>query len=168
MIRCSRQFFNRPTLDVATDLLGKTLVYKNHTGIITETEAYIGEQDPASHAAKGKTKRNAVMYKIGGFSYVYLIYGMYNCLNFVTEGEGFPAAVLIRSIRMNGIANNKLNGPGKLCKMLGITRQDNDIDLTLSPDFYVADTGLSLPYKASSRIGISVGLDKMWRFYSSE
>ncbi|EKD64189.1 MAG: 3-methyladenine DNA glycosylase, partial [uncultured bacterium] len=94
-MRLSRDFFERNTLDVARELLGKFMVFNGKVGRITEVEAYIGQDDPACHAARGMTPRNRVMFGQGGFSYVYFIYGMYHCLNFVTEREGFPAAVLI-------------------------------------------------------------------------
>lgn len=159
----NKSFFCRPTLDVAQELIGKELFFFNQKGIITETEAYIGQDDPACHAARGQTKRNAVMFEEGGFSYVYLIYGMYYCLNFVTEAKGFPAAVLIRGIY---IPETKLdlNGPGKLCKNLGITKEHNAIDLTKNKNFFVNNTELVLNYKATPRIGIKAGLDKLWRF----
>lgn len=164
MRRLLLSFFNRPTITVAQELLGKEIFFKGQKAVITETEAYIGENDPACHAARGKTKRTAVMYGRAGFSYVYLIYGMYYCLNFVTEEEGFPAAVLIRAVRISGIPDKKLNGPGKLCRFLGITKEHNGVDLLQSGEFYVSDTGLSLPFTATPRVGISSGQDKEWRF----
>src|SRR2546430_489923 len=98
--RLPRSFFVRPTLQVAEELLGKLLVFNNQRGLITETEAYIGQDDPACHAARGMTPRTQVMFGPPGFSYVYFIYGMYHCFNVVTEPEGFPAAVLIRGIKL--------------------------------------------------------------------
>lgn len=162
--RLSREFFNRPTLTVAQELLGKIAVFQNVAGIITETEAYIGENDPACHAARGKTPRNAVMFGPPGMSYVYFIYGMYHCLNFVTEGEGTPAAVLIRGLMQIEPAPLHLNGPGKLCRHLGITREHNGIDITESDSFYVKDSPLSPAFETTSRIGISKGQEKPWRF----
>jgi DNA-3-methyladenine glycosylase len=137
--RLTRDFFNRPTVQVAQDLLGKIMVFGSFGGIITETEAYVGQDDPACHAAKGITPRNAIMFGEAGFSYVYFIYGMYHCLNFVTEEEGFPAAVLIRGIQLIKPSPHLLNGPGKLCRHLGITRDHNGIDLTLHDSFYVKE-----------------------------
>ena len=101
--RLKRSFFNRPTLTVAEELIGKYLVH-NHdgrrmSGRIVEVEAYIGEDDPACNAASGLTKRNAIMYGPAGYAYIYFIYGMYNCLNVVTDRKGFPAAVLIRAAK---------------------------------------------------------------------
>lgn len=164
--RLPKDFFQRPTLAVARELLGKTMVFKNFEGIITETEAYIGENDPACHAAKGKTKRTEVMFGPAGFTYVYCIYGMYHCLNFVTEKEGFPAAVLIRSIELKNKQKKLLNGPGKLCKHLGITKEHNKIDLTTSDIFYLRDSGI-IPknIQKTPRIGIRVGTEKLWRFF---
>jgi DNA-3-methyladenine glycosylase len=153
LLRLNRSFFNRPTLIVAQELLSKILVFNNYKGYITETEAYIGNNDPACHAAIGRTKRTEVMFGPAGYSYVYFIYGMYYCLNFVTENEGFPAAVLIRGIKLLDHPYTHLNGPGKLCKYLGITKSDNSVDITQSEKFYV-----------TPRIGIKVGTDLPWRF----
>lgn len=164
MKRLDRPFFERPTLEVAQDLIGKRMHFNGIDGLITETEAYIGQGDPACHAARGRTSRTDVMFGPAGVTYVYLIYGMYHCLNFVTEEEGFPAAVLIRAIRIKGVPDKKLNGPGKLCRFLGITQKQNKIDLTLSNNFYLTETGLTLPYETTTRIGISAGKDKPWRF----
>lgn len=159
-----RPFYERPTLEVARDLLGKTFVFGNTRGFITETEAYIGQADPACHAARGRTKRTEVMFGPAGFSYVYLIYGMYHCLNFVTEREGFPAAVLIRGIQLVSPQDEHLNGPGKLCRDIGITRHHNAIDLTQKKDFCVLNNSIYLKYECTQRIGISKGQDKLWRF----
>jgi DNA-3-methyladenine glycosylase len=156
-----RDFFDRPTLDVAKDLLGKTLVFGQQRAIINETEAYIGENDPACHAAKGRTKRTDVMFGPAGYSYVYLIYGMYHCLNVVTERKGFPAAVLIRGAGC-------FDGPGKLCRGFGITLQDNRIDLTKNRAFYLLDTPSIMDYECTRRIGISKGKEHLWRFVSKE
>jgi len=156
-----RDFFERPTLDVAKELLGKTLVFGSHRAIITETEAYLGENDPACHAARGRTKRTDVMFGPAGYSYVYLIYGMYHCLNFVTEREGFPAAVLIRGA-------GKFDGPGKLCRGFGITLENNRVDITQNQAFYVLDTPSLSDYECTPRIGISKGQEHLWRFVSKE
>src|SRR3989344_2343888 len=104
MNRLPRSFFDRPTLQVAQELLGKVLVVGECSGRINEVEAYIGEGDPACHAARGKTERNRVMYGRAGHLYVYFTYGMYHCANIVTEREDFPATVLLRSIEpLSGI-----------------------------------------------------------------
>ncbi len=162
----SRDFFARPTLDVAQDLLGKRIVFNGQSAFITETEAYIGKDDPACHAARGKTKRNAPMFGPPGFSYVYLIYGMHYCLNFVTEREGFAAAVLIRAAcrEVNGRMEYWVSGPGKLCRDLGITAQHSNVDLVDNTDFFVAETPWRPTFKVTPRIGISKGKDKPWRF----
>ncbi len=162
--RLSRDFFNRPTLTVAQELLGKIMRFGAFAGLITETEAYIGQDDPACHAARGKTPRNAVMFGPAGFSYVYFIYGMYHCLNFVTEEEGFPGAVLIRGLMQIEPSPLHLNGPGKLCRHLGITRDHNALDLTEHDFFYIKGSPFSPTYEATPRIGISKGQEKLWRF----
>jgi len=161
--RLQRDFFTQDTLTVAQALLGKTLHFNQHQIIITETEAYIGSDDPACHAAKGKTPRTAVMFGPAGYSYVYLIYGMYFCLNIVTEQEDFPAAVLIRG-GVDVKTQQVFDGPGKLCRALGITKQHNALDLIKHNDFYLRDDGHKLDYKSTPRIGIKVGVDKLWRF----
>jgi DNA-3-methyladenine glycosylase len=165
--KLSREFFNRPTLKVAQDLLGKILVFGNHRAIITETEAYVGIDDPACHAYRGRTKRTEVMFGPPGYSYVYLIYGMYYCLNFITEEEGFAAGVLIRGAKLLTEPYLNLNGPGKLCKFLQITKQHNAIDIVESDNFYVLDQNVMLTYKITPRIGIKQGTDKLWRFLST-
>lgn len=166
--RLSRDFFALPTLTVAQRLLGKVMVFEGATGLITETEAYIGQDDPACHAARGKTPRNAVMFGPAGLSYVYFIYGMYHCLNVVTEEEGTPAAVLIRGLMMVEPSSLHLNGPGKLCRHLGITRDHNAIDLTTSASFYIKDSRHIPAYEITPRIGISRGQEKLWRFVAKE
>jgi len=158
------EFFTLPTLTVAQRLLGKIMVVENTAGIITETEAYIGQDDPACHAARGKTPRNAVMFGPAGFTYVYFIYGMYHCLNFVTEEEGMPAAVLIRGLMLISPSPLELNGPGKLCRHLGITREHSGIDITTSDSFYVKDSPFEPAFEVTPRIGIKQGTEKLWRF----
>jgi DNA-3-methyladenine glycosylase len=160
----SRNFYERPTLIVAGELLGKTLKFSNFSGIITEVEAYIGRDDPACHAAKGYTKRTSVMFGKPGFSYVYFIYGMYHCLNVVTEEEGFPAAVLIRGLKLTDPLELNLGGPGILCKKLNITKEHNSLDLTAGHEFCVYESDCKLDYICTPRIGISSGKEKFWRF----
>ena len=172
-----RSFFDRPTLKVAQELLGKVLVIGKTSGRINETEAYIGENDPACHAARGKTERNKVMYGRPGHLYVYFTYGMYHCANIVTEQEGFPAAVLLRSIEpMNGIRlmekrrgrkDHLADGPGKLCIALGMDKKGhNGLDLCEGGPSYVYDDGFIPPkILKSRRIGISAGKHLFWRFY---
>ena len=176
MHKLKKNFFEQPTIIVAQKLLGKILVFNNYQGIITETEAYIGEDDPACHASKGKTKRTEIMYGDAGYSYIYMIYGMYYCLNIVTEKKDFPAAVLIRGVynlNINNIETKKacsfqeINGPGKLCKQFGINLQHNKINLINSDFFYIAKSinkNLSFTHVTTPRIGIKLGLDKLWRF----
>jgi DNA-3-methyladenine glycosylase len=146
----SQPFYDRPTEDVARDLLGKVLEHRTREGIvagrIVETEAYIGEHDLACHAAAGKTNRTAPLYGPPGIAYVYFVYGMYWCVNAVTRSEGEPSAVLIRAVEpLAGIdlmrarrprARNDVdltNGPGKLCLALAIGREQNLSDLSRSP-----------------------------------
>lgn len=164
----TRDYFAQPTLEVAQDLIGKVMTFEGTSGVITETEAYIGENDPACHASKGVTPRTKVMFGPPGKAYVYLIYGMYHCLNFVTENEGFPAAVLIRGVKLLAEPKIHLDGPGKLCRDLGITRDHNGEDLVKNGPFRVEDQGMHFPYEATPRIGIKVGTDKLWRFVASE
>ncbi|MPZ16565.1 MAG: DNA-3-methyladenine glycosylase [Luteitalea sp.] len=184
--RLPRGFYDRPTLEVARDLIGKVLVH--HTpdgvasGVIVEAEAYIGEDDPACHAAAGLTKRSSVLYGRPGMAYVYFNYGMHCLVNAVTEAEGAPAAVLLRALdplkgvelmrrrRMalsrNGheIARHSLcRGPGNLTRALGITLEQNNTDLC-GADLLVEDHGFLLePIAWTPRVGISVGTDKPWR-----
>lgn len=156
-------FYNNNALTVARDLLGKKLVFNNYEGIITETEAYRASDDEASHAYRGVTQRNAVMFGPPGYVYVYIIYGLYYCLNIVTEEAGNASAVLIRGLLMqpSGI---HMDGPGKICRYLGITKKENGINLINNNDFYITQ-GIEIPkIIATPRIGISKAKDKLWRF----
>ncbi len=179
--KLDRNFYNRPTLLVAKELLGKYLVVQRDgcflSGKIVETEAYVGFDDPASHAYRGKTFRNRVMFGHPGYAYVYLTYGMHHCLNLVTERGGYPAAVLIRALEpADGIELMKkrrgcqslkdlTNGPAKLCQALGIDRNLNGADLS-SNIIYVEDRGEAVTKIASSsRVGIKEGKEKNWRFF---
>lgn len=167
LMKLSREFFQQPTCTVAEALLGKVLCVHGKRIILTETEAYHGFDDPASHAYRGKTPRTSIMFGPAGFTYVYLIYGMYHCLNIVTEQEGYPAAVLIRG----GICEEtqqRINGPGKLCRYLSLDRRHNALDVTAHPDIYLEDRNLSFPATATPRIGIKQGLDKAWRFVAKK
>jgi DNA-3-methyladenine glycosylase len=181
--KLKRGFYLRPTLEVARDLLRKTLVFHHHEGVlaadIVETEAYIGHDDPACHAAVGRTARNEVMFAVGGHAYIYFIYGMYYCLNVVTERKDFPAAVLIRAaepviggeiMAANSPAKTAYisNGPGKLCRAFGLTRKENGLDLT-GPRMYILDRGLAPPrVGVSGRIGVRNGGEKQWRFFDRD
>jgi len=141
-----REFYDRPTIEVSRDLLGKVLVHRETAGIIVETEAYLGGDDLASHSAAGLTDRTRVIFGPPGHAYVYFIYGMYECLNLVVEKEGHPGCVLIRAVEpVAGIelmqkrrpAAKKLedlaSGPGKLTLAMGITRELNGRDVTRGP-----------------------------------
>src|SRR5574342_534110 len=152
----SRDFYNRPTLKVARDLIGTRLVRISDSvklvGLITETEAYISEKDLACHAKAGRTPRTAVMYGEPGHAYVYFTYGNHWMLNVVTEREGFPAAVLIRAIQpIEGAeimsarrGGRDTFGPGKLCQALGITKSENGIDLTETMGSLWIEAGVSV------------------------
>lgn len=155
------KFYNRHVVDVARDLVGKTLVFGEHQGIITETEAYRGNDDEASHAYKGITKRSAIMYSEPGYSYVYLIYGMYHCLNIVTEEADKPSAVLIRGLFLPHL---HLDGPGKICRHLGITLKHNGLPLVDNDFFYLKEGAHVRQVIATKRIGIRKATDKLWRF----
>ncbi len=167
----SRQFFNRPTLTVARSLVGKYLVRENGKGTIAgkiiEVEAYIGSQDKACHASKGRTARTEVLFGPPGISYVYLIYGMYYMLNVVTEEREFPAAVLIRAIEVDG---KLIDGPGKLCRELDIDRSLHRLDLTQGRSLWFEDRGAMVIRKEVGtfpRIGVDyagVWAQKPWRF----
>ena len=172
-----RSFFERPTLKVAPDLLGKTIVLrqsrqKQKVGIIVEVEAYT-KDDPACHAARGKTSRNEVMFGPGGFSYVYFIYGMYHCLNFVTEKKETPGAVLIRALEIPDKDPRIASGPGKLCKYLKITKEHNSTDCCDEDSMLIVINNNFLKNKKitivqTTRIGISQAAEYPWRWYIDE
>lgn len=182
-----RSFYSRPTLDVARDLIGKVLVHETRaglaSGVIVEAEAYIGEDDPACHAAPGPTKRNAPLYGPPGIAYVYLNYGIHYLVNAVTEAEGWPAAVLIRALEpRDGLAlmrkrrgkpadvdaNDLCRGPGNLTKALGITLVENGLDLTGSA-LRIEDRRLpKRPLTWSRRVGINVGVEQEWRVIAAD
>ena len=164
MFRLPRSFFNRFVVEVAQDLLGQILVVGSHQGMITETEAYRGADDEASHAFKGRTPRSSIMFGPPGMSYVYLIYGMYHCLNVVTEGEGFPSAVLIRGLKLLTLPYIHINGPGKLCRELQITKIHHGMDLIEEPHFYIKEGNYIKNFSSTPRIGIRMATDKRWRF----
>lgn len=188
-----REFYSRPTLKVARELLGKVLVHRSSEGVasgmIVETEAYIGESDPACHAAPGPTKRNAPLYGRPGMAYVYLNYGIHYLVNAVTEEEGRPAAVLIRALApVEGVSLMQARrsepssrstrrrsrgdipeaalcrGPGNLARALGITAAQNRLDLTLG-ELVIEDRGFPIVgrVRRGPRIGITVGVDRPWR-----
>lgn len=134
MRKLPRRFYSRDTVLVARELLGKYLVHGERVGRIVETEAYLGPHDLAAHSARGRTKRNEAMFGPPGRAYVYMIYGMYFCMNVVTE---HAAAVLIRALEPVANITGKTNGPGLLCRAMNIDRRLNGHDL-LSDEFYIA------------------------------
>ena len=194
MEKLRREFYGRDTLEVARDLLGKYLVRRLDGAElvvrVTETEAYIGAVDKACHAYGGRrTARTETLYAQPGTAYVYLIYGMYHCLNFVTEPEGTAAAVLLRGVEaVSGTdlmaynrfgrayeqltadqRKNFLNGPGKVCRALALTRTHNGLDLTAGGELFLcageAPTG---EIHVGKRIGIDYAeeaVDFPWRFW---
>ena len=166
-------FFARNTVQVAQDLLGKVIEVNSMKARIVETEAY--GRDPASHAFK-KTPRSSLMFDTSGHVYVYLIYGMYECLNFTTEKVGEPGAVLIRAVeplqgmermkkkRKTDDVDNLCSGPGKLCQALGITQKLNGTKVGIGVNVY--DDGYKVAkIMSSSRIGIKDAQDLPWRFF---
>ena len=184
MKKLPRSFYTRSALRVAKDLLGKILVRKigraTFAGRIVEVEAYGGSTDPASHAYRGKTKRNEVMFGQGGHLYVYFTYGMHFCANVVTGNNDEGEAVLIRAIEpLTGIARMKknrglaevrhlyrlTNGPAKLCEALGIKREDNGTDLRGNKIFLIEGEVSRSAIGTSSRIGITRAKEKKWRFF---
>ena len=191
-----RAFYDRPTLDVARDLLGLVLVHNRRgvrtSGVIVEVEAYIGESDPACHAAPGLTPRNAPLYGMPGHAYVYLNYGIHCLVNVVTEAHGSPAAVLIRALdSLDGIdvmrrrraramkgrtrrpasaigRPSLCRGPGNLTMAMGITLAENRVDLT-GDRLFLEDRGIDVGIIAwGPRIGIRVGTETPWRAWIAE
>jgi DNA-3-methyladenine glycosylase len=178
-----RDFYARDTLTVAADLIGKVLVHRTEAGVaagaIVETEAYIGESDPACHAAPGPTPRNQPLYGPPGVAYVYLNYGIHYLVNAVTEGEGSPAAVLIRALEpLEGVelmtrrravggaappVAALCRGPGNLTRALGISLAQNRLPLT-GPPLSIEDWGVE-PREVTwgPRVGLRVGTDRPWR-----
>ncbi len=154
-----RKFYERETKNVAQDLLGKIIVRKigkkKLIARIVETEAYIGPNDKASHSRFGKTTRNAVMFGPGGRAYIYLVYGIYFCLNVATERPGFGAAVLIRAVEPLENITAKTNGPGLLCRTLKINRALNGKDLTKIGPLYILDDSEEFAVQTSPRIGVN-------------
>jgi DNA-3-methyladenine glycosylase len=191
-VKPPREFYDRPTLDVARELLGLVLVHNRRgvvtSGVIVEVEAYIGESDPACHAAPGPTRRNDPLYGAPGHAYVYLNYGIHCLVNVVTESQGSPAAVLIRALDpLDGIAVMRrrraratkgrrrlagalslpvpdlCRGPGNLTMAMAITLAENRVDL-LGDRLYIDDRGIAVGELAwGPRIGIRVGTESPWR-----
>jgi len=179
LVPLPRAFFDRPTLKVAKELLGKYLIRETSSGLlqtrIVDVEAYVGPEDKACHASKGRTKRTEIMFGPPGFTYVYLIYGMYYCLNLVTEREEYPAAILIRGLEVNketdaDVSATRIDGPGRVCRFLNIDRTDNGIDATLGTTLWLEDRGQTYSKKhiqTFPRIGVDYAGEwakKLWRF----
>jgi DNA-3-methyladenine glycosylase len=179
--RLSRSFFARDPLTLARDLLGRVLFYKTPEGLlagrIVETEAYTGGDDPASHAFRGRTARNAVMFGPAGRAYVYFTYGMHYCLNVTAQGSGTAGAVLLRALEpLAGVAIMRahgdrgpemriLSGPGKIGRAFGLTLEDDGRDFTRGPLGLAA--GSPVPdgqVEVSRRIGITRAVELPYRF----
>ncbi|HJZ75222.1 MAG TPA: DNA-3-methyladenine glycosylase [Vicinamibacterales bacterium] len=191
-MKLPRTFYDRPTLEVARDLLGLVLVHDRKgvvtSGVIVEVEAYIGESDPACHAAPGPTRRNAPLYGAPGHAYVYLNYGIHCLVNVVTESHGSPAAVLIRALdpldgidvmrrrraramkgrrRMSDAASIGIHdlcrGPGNLTMAMGISLAENRLDL-LGDRLFIDDRAIAIgDVTWGPRVGIRVGTESPWR-----
>ena len=179
----SRSFYTRDTLTVAKELLGKHLVRRvgngELVGRIVEVEAYGGGDDPASHAYRGVTARSRLMFGEGGFAYVYFTYGKHYCFNVVTGREGVAGAVLVRALEpLSGIeimrrnrgmksVRDLTNGPGKLTEAMGITREQNGVDLTKRGELFLCRARVVEGFEVvvGRRVGIRVGVEKPWRFY---
>lgn len=203
MARLSREFYTGDTVEIARQLLGKYIVRRldgeDLICRITETEAYVGRMDKACHAYNYRhTPRTSTMFGPPGHAYIYLIYGMYNCLNFVTEPEGEPSAVLLRGVvpvaGLDTISclrfgcsygemhpyqrRHWMDGPGKICKGLSLSRADNGTDLTGDTLFLTDDPGspeVALPHREVIRCGPRIGIDYAeeaitfpWRFWLEE
>ncbi len=153
-----RTFFARPAVDVARALLGCVLVHEDRgvrrAGTIVETEAYVGPHDLACHASKGRTARTDPMFGPAGHAYVYLIYGMYDCFNVVTDAEGYPSAVLVRALSPLEGCLGDTDGPGKLCRALTITRVHNRADLTIRGSVWIEPGPPPLRTKRGPRVGV--------------
>ena len=187
MSHLNRSFFARRTLVVARELLGQRLVGISDgvrlSGRIVEVEAYVGEEDQACHARCGRTERNAPMYGPPGHAYVYFVYGMHHCLNFVTEREGYPAAVLVRALeplegietmraRRDGRTDAQLtSGPARLCQALEIDRQFDGADLCAPDALLFIEESVAVSDEAvvaGPRIGVrgdEKALTAPWRFH---
>ncbi len=165
MLNLEKDFFNRSALVVAPELLGKTIHAFGKQSTIIETEAYLGKEDPASHAFKGPTPRSKIMFGPTGRLYVYLIYGIHHCMNIVCHEPNGVGAVLIRGLVFE---NDLILGPGKCCKLLNITREHNHFDLTLSQDIYINNQAANHDYIQTPRIGIRNGTELLWRYCSKK
>lgn len=183
-----RNFYIRPVLNVAKDLLGKVLIKKEGSRVlaarIVEVEAYDGKVDKASHSFNGKTKRNEVMFNEGGYFYVYFTYGAHFCCNVVTGKQNHGSAVLIRAVeplscidkmierrfgrklKIEKEIYNLTSGPGKVCKAFGFNQEHSGLDLTKSPVFLIDQPKLKKNMiGVSERIGITKSVSLLWRFF---
>jgi len=181
MKRLPRSFFERYTPLVARELLGMRLVRvdggERLAGMIVETEAYRGRRDPASHAFRGRTRRNEVMFGPAGHAYVYFSMGMHYCLNVTTEFPGTPGAVLLRAIEpaegMRGMLKNRgldtavhvADGPGRLTEALGIDSRLNGEDMVTSKNLFIEKGTKPKRIGRSSRVGINVATERRWRYF---
>ncbi|WP_422928427.1 DNA-3-methyladenine glycosylase [Singulisphaera sp. PoT] len=165
MKKLPRRFYDRETEIVAQELLGMLLVRRSgdetRVGRIVETEAYLGPHDLAAHSSKGRTPRTEVMFGPPGHAYVYLIYGMYHCMNVVTQAEGLASAVLLRALEPVENIEGRTQGPGLLCRAMGIDRTLNRHDL-LSDDFFVARPEAEEPFEIVTRPRIGVDYAGEW------
>lgn len=169
-----RDFYARPTIEVARDLLGKRLIHGPTAGLITEVEAYLGPEDKAAHAAKGLTPRTKVIFGPPGHAYVYFVYGMHECLNVVAEPAGTPGCVLIRALdptdglplmrRRRHHAKDLTGGPGKLTQALAIDRRHYGADLTQGPLLIEDAPPYPFSIRTTPRIGIRACADWPLRF----
>lgn len=173
MRKLPRAFYDRNTIVVARNLLGKYLVHVSggveRIGGIVEVEAYLGPHDLAAHSSRGLTERTRVMFGPPGHAYVYMVYGMYFCMNVVTEREGHASAVLLRAIEPVKNVEGRTQGPGRLCKAMHIDRRLNAHDLA-SEDFYIAEMPGTEPSAIVKRPRVGVDYAGRWakrllRFY---
>ena len=173
MKKLDRPFYDRDTVIVAKELLGKYLVHVadgvERIGKIVEVEAYLGPHDLAAHSAKGLTERTKIMFGPPGHAYVYMIYGMYHCMNVVTEREGHASAVLLRAIEPVKNVDGRTQGPGLLCRAMHIDKNLNGHDL-VSDDFYIAAPPECKPLAVARRPRVGVDYARHWarrllRFY---
>lgn len=173
MQKLPRAFYDRDTIQVARELLGHWLVHRlpggDRIGRIVEVEAYLGPHDLAAHSARGRTARTEVMFGPPGHAYVYFIYGMYYCMNVVTERAGHASAVLLRAVEPVQHLESRTQGPGLLCRAMGIDRRHNGHDL-LSDDFFIAEPPEAPAFTIVKRRRIGVDYAGVWakrllRFY---
>ncbi|HZT97430.1 MAG TPA: DNA-3-methyladenine glycosylase [Chloroflexota bacterium] len=177
------EFYRRPATEVAPDLVGKLFVRAVDgevlSGWIVEVEAYMGSEDPASHAYRGETPRNRSMFGPPGHLYVYRSYGVHFCANVVTSPEGIATAVLLRGLEaQSGLelmrsrrqldpTERLCNGPGNICQALGITLSDDGATLS-GDDMCIVDAGRKPSVTATTRVGITIAADRPWRYVDSD